>query len=118
MGRPLTLDETSSIAETNDSVVKFQSFKSLCNYQVDISLISRAVKRLRANSETMENKLVMASGRSQRDRLEVPKVTEEQVRGPKDGISTFTLSPRAGLSVNSSLMSRPQLFSWSSYIHP
>ena len=100
MGCPLTSNETSSIAESNDSVVKFQSFESLCNYQVDISLISKAVKRLRTNSETTENKQVMATERSQRDRL--------------DGVTAFTLSARAGLSVNSSLMSRPQLFNWSS----
>lgn len=74
MGCPLTSDETSLTAESNDSIVKFQSFRSPYNCQPDISLISKAVKKLQTNSENIENKMVMVTGRSQRDRLEVPKI--------------------------------------------
>ncbi|KAL1785995.1 hypothetical protein HispidOSU_012193 [Sigmodon hispidus] len=58
----------------NDLVVKCQSFGSPSNCQLDDSITSKAVKILRANSENIESKMMMVTGMSQRDRLEVPKM--------------------------------------------
>lgn len=56
----------------NDLVVKFPNFRSPDNCKLVISITSKTGKRLRANRESIKNKMMVVTGRSQRDRLEVP----------------------------------------------
>lgn len=73
----LTSDEMeppwqSQSSKHNDLVVKFPSFRSPDNCKLVISITSKTGKRLRANRESIENKMMVVTGRSRRDRLEVP----------------------------------------------
>lgn len=98
-----------NLRSTNDLIVKFQSFRSPYNCHLDISIISKAVKRLRANSENIGIKMMMAT-RSQKDRLEVPKmVSPPHLHFHKELV----------FSVISSLKCRPQLFKpWGHLMSP